>query len=102
MIVSDCFVRSRAGRRREVDLQLSRRDIERRFRRYLNASPLELIQRERVKLVQKNLLQFELSLEEVAERSGFGDAKWMTTVFRRYAGKTPAAFRRQEILRHSG
>jgi len=84
------------------DLQLSRRDIERRFRRHLNASPLELIQRERVKLVKKNLLQFELSLEEVAERSGFGDAKWMTTVFRRYAGKTPAAFRRQEILRHSG
>ena len=85
-----------------VDLQLSRRDIERRFRRHLNASPLELIQRERVKLVRQNLLQFELSLEEVAERSGFGDAKWMTTVFRRYAGKTPAAFRRQEILKHSG
>ncbi len=83
------------------DIQRSRRDLERRFRRYLNSSPLELLQRERVKRVQQELLRAELSLEQIAEQCGFGDAKWMSTVFKRYQGKSPAAYRREQMLQAS-
>lgn len=72
---------------------LSRRALERRFRRALRRSILDEIrsvQTERAKMLMGDSA---LSLQRVAQLAGFRSAKAMIPIFRRFAGKTPSEYR---------
>lgn len=64
------------------------------FTRYAGRSVYEYILYRRVQLAKENLLK-EMSLSEVADRSGFGDYSGFLRSFRRMTGMSPNAYRKQ-------
>ncbi|HUO08604.1 MAG TPA: substrate-binding domain-containing protein [Phycisphaerae bacterium] len=94
------FIRHNAGNRIGVldvvrATQVARRSLERKFRTVLGRSPLEEIRRARLDRVRELLVNTDLSMPVIAERSGFDSAVRLTTVFREETGLTPTGFRRQ-------
>jgi LacI family transcriptional regulator len=96
------FIGEHLGRAIDVSevaahVELSRRALELRFRRYLGLSPHELISRRRVELAQRLLLESPRArLKEVARRCGFADTRRLHLVFRRITGLAPKAWRDRE------
>lgn len=72
---------------------LSRRVLEQRFRRRLGHTPHEEILFVRLQRVQQLLVETDLPLYLVAERTGFDHVEYLSVVFRRETGSTPSAFR---------
>ncbi|MGN6371114.1 MAG: substrate-binding domain-containing protein [Phycisphaerae bacterium] len=94
------YIRHNAGARigvRDVvrATQVARRSLERKFRTVLGRSPLEEIRRARLDRVREMLVNTDLPMPTIAERSGFDSAVRLTTVFREETGLTPTGFRRQ-------
>lgn len=94
------FIREQAHRPlRVTDLlravPVSRRLLERRFRKVLGRTILEEIRRVHIERARLLLTQTDLPLSAVAERAGFTDAKRFSTVFRQVVGLTPRAYRHQ-------
>jgi len=73
----------------------SRRVFERRFSAAVGRTPMAEILRVQLALVQRLLIETNLSMPEIAERSGFNDASYMGVVFRKNFGMTPSRYRRQ-------
>lgn len=78
----------------------SRRSLERRFRDAMGCTVLEQIRLEHVRRAQLLLTGTDLSLDRVAERSGFATTPHFASVFREATGTTPGQYRRQ--FRRSG
>lgn len=76
-------------------LALTRRSLERRFRKVLRRSPLEELQRLRIERVCRLLADSDMSIDAISTASGFAYPHWMGQVFRRHTGLTPTAWRRQ-------
>jgi LacI family transcriptional regulator len=74
---------------------LSRRVLESRFRKAMGRTPHDDILRLRIERVKQLLGETDLSLEQVAARSGFQHPEYMSVAFKREAGQTPGAYRRQ-------
>lgn len=94
------FIRDQAGSRINVadvveHVAISRSALERRFRKLLGRTMLDEILTHRVRLARTMLAVGELSLAEVARRSGFGDARQFSTGFRKLVGETPSEFRQR-------
>ena len=66
--------------------------LARIFRRLLNQTPGEYLQRLRVRYACEQLSRPECDLAEVAAQSGFSDQSHLTRVFRRFSQSTPAEF----------
>lgn len=77
------------------ETRLSRRAIEIRFQRMLKRSIREEIQRTRLVWSQKLLVETNLSVEKIAEASGFSSMSYMSDVFRREQGIAPSQYRQQ-------
>lgn len=75
-----------------------RRTLEHQFRGILGRSILDEIQRSRVTRAKTLLATTDLKLSVVAHRSGFGNARHLSRVFRQVAGETPAGFRRHQAM----
>jgi LacI family transcriptional regulator len=75
-------------------IPVNRRTLERRFVSVLGHTPLQEIQRVRLERA-KILLQTELSVFDVAVRSGFATPEYLATSFLKATGLTPTAYRRQ-------
>jgi LacI family transcriptional regulator len=73
---------------------LSRRVMERRFRRLMGRSPKAEILRIQIEDAKLLLTQSELSIEAIARQCGIGSFKYFGQVFRRVTGCTPRAFRK--------
>ncbi len=73
---------------------LSRSMLERRFRRYLNQSPQQLIRAVQLKRVQQLLAETDLPLDAIAARTGFAHPEYLSVVFKRERGLTPGEYRR--------
>ena len=71
-----------------------RQRLERHFRSALGRTVLEEIRRAHVEIARRLLLTTELSLLEVAKRSGFTNAALLSVSFRRELGIPPGAYRR--------
>lgn len=78
---------------------LSRCVLERRFRETFNRSPGEEIRRVRIERARRLLIETDLSMTEVAERSGFGSNAYFTDCFNRVLGISPLHYRKQERKR---
>ena len=74
---------------------LSRRVLERRFRRELNSSILKEIRRVRTDQIARLLLETPLSVGDIAESLGFSDVQHFARYFRAGKQSSPLAYRRR-------
>lgn len=95
------FIRANACRGIGVDAVLrhvpvSRRVLEARFTKILGHTPHEEIARVRIGRAKELLIRTDLSLEAVAHRVGFAHPEYLSVAFKKSAGMTPGAYRRQQ------
>jgi transcriptional regulator GlxA family with amidase domain len=72
---------------------MSTRTLSRQFRQQVGLSAAQWISRARVRRAQLLLETTRLSVEEIAENSGFGSSTVMRECFRRIVGTSPLAYR---------
>jgi transcriptional regulator GlxA family with amidase domain len=72
---------------------MSSRNLGRLFAEHAGCSPLDYVQRLRVALAREMVMNSDLALERVAERSGFSSAHHLRRVWRRWEPSSPAGFR---------
>ena len=94
------FIRERASSLISVkdvltEVAMSRRNLERRFRRSMRHSLLEEIRRVHLDRAAKLLRETDLGIPSVAEQSGFASHVRFSTVFREKMGTTPTSYRRR-------
>lgn len=78
---------------------VSRRVLEKRFRRLLQRSPFDEIQAARIERAKDLLAQTELSVPAVAQESGFSSAQQLWRHFRGITGLRPMEYRNRSRLR---
>ncbi len=74
---------------------MTRRSLERKFRKWFQRSPLQEIRRLRIARARELLVMTDLSVADIAEASGFGTLEYMSTTFKEATGITPLRFRTQ-------
>lgn len=75
-------------------LDISRRQLEHRFRLAINSTPANEIRRARLANVKRLLVETSLSLDKIAVMSGYDYSEVMTRAFKQAFGKTPGEFRK--------
>jgi len=73
---------------------LSRRALERKFEAALGRSPASEIRRLRLEQARSLLETTDMTIPEVAEKSGFGSPEYLAFIFRKELGMTPLKYRR--------
>lgn len=73
---------------------LSRRALERKFEAALGRSPASEIRRLRLEQARSLLETTDMTVPEVAEKSGFGSPEYLAYIFRNELGMTPLKYRR--------
>jgi len=73
---------------------LSRRALEKRFRRFLKHSVLNEIRRVRTDQIARLLAETELPVAQIALDLGFDDVQHVSRYFRAVRGLTPLAYRK--------
>nr|WP_145643424.1 AraC family transcriptional regulator [Neorhizobium alkalisoli] len=71
----------------------------RAFKASTGVSPYQWQLEERVKLVQRLLLDSQTPLETIAEATGFNDSMHLIRTFKKRSGQTPGAWRRDNAMR---
>jgi LacI family transcriptional regulator, galactose operon repressor len=77
---------------------LSRSTLERRFAKVLGRSPKEEILRVRLNRAKQLLAETDFPLALVAEKVGLEHTEYLSVIFKKKTGMTPAHFRAQAIL----
>jgi LacI family transcriptional regulator len=77
-------------------VDVSRRSLEFRFAKILGRSPHQEIERVRMNRIKQLLTTTELSLQRIAEKTGFPNPDYMATAFKRANGCSPGEFRRRQ------
>lgn len=72
----------------------STRHLARLFHEYAGGSPLDYLHRLRVAVARELIAQSSLDMESVAERAGFGSARHMRRIWRKYDAAAPSEGRR--------
>jgi LacI family transcriptional regulator len=93
------FIRERASEPISVadvltEVAMSRRNLERRFRKVMRRSLLDEIRRVHLERAAKLLRDTSWDIPQIAEQSGFASHVRFSTVFREKMGTTPTAYRR--------
>jgi transcriptional regulator GlxA family with amidase domain len=78
---------------------MSGRTLSRRFREHVGTTPAAWIARTRVRQAQRLLETTSLSVEAVAEATGFGSATVLRERFNAMVGTSPLAYRRSFRVR---
>ncbi len=81
---------------------VSRRSLERRFRKALGRGIGEEIRRSHIEKARSLLAGTDLPMSEVARLSGFGESKHLSVAFMHEAGMPPTSYRRQTRALGSG
>jgi len=74
-------------------VSLSRRALEHRFTQHVGRTPHQEITRVRIDHIATLLRETELSVHEIARRSGFDYPEYLAATFRRETGLTPTQYR---------
>ncbi|MEO1527121.1 MAG: DNA-binding transcriptional regulator [Planctomycetota bacterium] len=74
-------------------VNVSRRQLERRFRESLGRTPHEELTAIQIEKVKQLLIESELSLERLAPLAGYAHKEQLAAVFKRETQETPGAFR---------
>ncbi|SMP66808.1 LacI family transcriptional regulator [Neorhodopirellula lusitana] len=75
---------------------LSRRVLETRFKQFVGRTPHQEIVRRRVERIRRYLLETDLTLGQIAQRTGFQNEEYMSVTFRRAMGLPPGRYRREQ------
>jgi transcriptional regulator GlxA family with amidase domain len=78
---------------------MSRSHFTRRFRRLTGQSPAAVVLSTRLGKVTDLLADSDLTLREIAEKTGFADANHLGKIFKRKRGLTPGQFRNSRRFR---
>lgn len=76
-------------------VQLSRRILESRFQELFGRTPHEEISRYRLNRVQRLLTETDLTLAQIAARTGFRHVEYLTVAFKKRMGVPPSIYRKQ-------
>lgn len=76
-------------------LNASRSTLERRMKASLGRSPKEEIQRLRFRSVERLLRDTDLTIDAIAEQTGFTHSHYLQAAFKQRHGTTPGRFRRR-------
>jgi LacI family transcriptional regulator len=79
---------------------ISRSQLERRFRKYLGRSPQAEIRRVQLRRVMQLLAETDLTLESIANLTGFQHPEYMSVIFKRLTGQTPRDYRLETLVHH--
>jgi transcriptional regulator GlxA family with amidase domain len=74
-------------------LDISSRQLERLFGRYLNATPTSYFVALRLHRARNLLVQTDCSITEIAFPSGFKSSSYFSRAFRAFYGRTPLSHR---------
>ncbi|MEX2600078.1 MAG: helix-turn-helix domain-containing protein [Balneolaceae bacterium] len=74
-------------------VNMSRRNFIRRFKKATQNTPLEYIQRVKVEAAKKGLEQGNQNISSLVYDVGYNDSKSFRNVFKRFTGLTPAEYR---------
>lgn len=77
---------------------LARRVLERRFRTLVGRTLLEEIRRVQVDRIKDLLVNTDLSLKDIAQRTGFRHLEYFTVTFKRETGRPPSVYRAEHQL----
>lgn len=96
------FIRQQARQPINVDsvidhVSISRRVLEKRFRRTLGKSILGEIRRVRVELIVKMLAETHMPIAEIAHALGFETVSHLSRYFKKEKGVSPIQFRKQHL-----
>jgi AraC-like DNA-binding protein len=80
-----------------AEAQLSETAFRRRFHEEMHASPSQYLIQVRVREAMHLLANTELGLETIAEKTGFPDRAYLSRVFKKITGYSPANFRRSHL-----
>lgn len=69
--------------------------FNRGFRRHFGTSPARFVTERRIREAARLLLQSDLTIEAIAETTGFPNRAYFSRVFLQVAGEAPAGFRRR-------
>lgn len=72
---------------------ISSRNFVRRFKKATQNTPLEYIQRVKIEAAKRSLESTEQNVNEVMYEVGYADQKAFRTVFKKYAGISPVAYK---------
>jgi LacI family transcriptional regulator len=74
---------------------VSRSVLQRRFRSLLGRTIQPVIARVKLQRAKQLLVETDLSLTAIAERTGFSHAEYLCATFRQAVGLPPGAYRRE-------
>lgn len=74
-------------------LKMSPRNFNRRFKKATNETPLHYLQYVRMQAAGELLKTSNLTIAEIAEKSGYQDISHFTNLFKKYFGVTPSQYR---------
>lgn len=76
-----------------VMFALSKRNLERRFKKATSNTIIEYIQRVKIEAAKKNLESARKSINEVMYEVGYSDNKAFRTIFRKFTGLSPIQYK---------
>jgi transcriptional regulator GlxA family with amidase domain len=77
------------------ELGMSPRNFIRRFKQATGLAPLEYLQRLRVRAARRLLEERFVTVQEVSSAVGYADVAFFRSVFKRFTGLAPGAYRRR-------
>jgi AraC-like DNA-binding protein len=79
---------------------LSRAQFFRRFQREMGETPVQFVNRERLRLAKRHMLQNNRSASQACYESGFTSLNYFSRIFKKYEGISPNAWKaaRQNAL----
>jgi AraC family transcriptional regulator of adaptative response / DNA-3-methyladenine glycosylase II len=80
-------------------LGVGARQLRRLFDRHVGASPVSVLQAQRILFANKLIAETSLSMTEIALAAGFGSVRRFNDVFQRAYGRPPSALRRASAAR---
>ncbi len=97
------FIKNNANKQSQVSgvvesVSVSRRKLERRFKKYLNHSIHQEIKLAKVQLITKMLLETSDSISEIAAKLGFVDVNHIARYFRDVEGISPVEYRKKTYV----
>ena len=92
--IRDCYAQPITVQDVARTLDVSRRQLEIRFKKVLGRSIFDEIKRRRLHQVRSLLTETDFSLDEVAQLSGFQSKNYLVNVFRKEFGTTMMTFRK--------
>lgn len=76
-------------------VDVSRRTLDRRFEQVMGTTVRNEMVRLRINQIEQSLTDSKLKMANIAELFGFGSSSQFTQFFKKYAGITPSAYRKQ-------